>query len=58
MINVEFGPGSSAIDTVAADDAETVYYNLQGLQVPAENLTTGLYIIRQGDKTSKVYIIR
>lgn len=58
VINVEFGPGSSAIDTVAADDAETVYYNLQGLQVPAENLTTGLYIIRQGDKTSKVYIIR
>lgn len=58
VINVEFGPGSSAIDSVAADDAEAVYFNLQGLQVAPENLTTGFYILRQADKSTKVYIVR
>ncbi len=32
------------------------YYNLQGVKVNADNLTPGLYITRQGNKTSKMII--
>ncbi len=32
------------------------YYNLYGIKVDANNLTPGLYITRQGNKTSKVLI--
>lgn len=44
-------------DIVAADNAsEAEYYNLQGIRVSAESLTPGLYIVRQGNKTSKVIV--
>ena len=32
------------------------YYNLHGVKVDANNLTPGLYITRQGNKTSKVIV--
>lgn len=32
------------------------YYNLNGLEVSAEHLTPGIYIVRQGEITSKVLI--
>lgn len=32
------------------------YFNLQGIKVPAENLAPGIYIVRCGNKTTKVYI--
>ena len=32
------------------------YYNLQGIQVDTTNLVPGFYIVRQGDKTTKVLI--
>ena len=38
----------------ASADAE--YYNLQGVRVAADNLTTGVYIRRQGNKAEKVYV--
>lgn len=47
----------SGIDGVESDecsDAPVEYYNLQGMKV--ENPTSGIYIRRQGSKTSKVFI--
>lgn len=37
-------------------DAPVEYYNLQGVRVPADYLTPGIYIRRQGSKTNKVLI--
>lgn len=47
----------SGIDGVESDecsDAPVEYYNLQGMRV--ENPTSGIYIRRQGSKTSKVFL--
>ena len=47
----------SGIDGVESDecsDAPVEYYNLQGMRV--ENPTSGIYIRRQGSKTSKGFI--
>ena len=44
-------------DIEAADtDAPIVFYNLQGIEMPASELAPGLYIRRQGRTVSKVYI--
>gem|GEM_PF-7127271 len=46
---------STGIDEITAEDnATAIWYNLQGERVQPE--TPGLYIKRQGDKVSKVYI--
>lgn len=49
-------PGDSGIDSAVADeaDAPAVYYNLQGVRV--DNPEKGLYIKRQGNKTTKVVL--
>lgn len=51
---------SSAVESVAVDTALTEapaeYYNLQGMKVSATDLTPGIYVVRQGDKTSKTVI--
>ena len=48
---------STGVETVEFDEnAETQYFNLNGVQVKAENLTPGLYIVRQGNKVSKQVI--
>lgn len=46
------------VDDVAVDanDAAIEYYNLQGVRVDADNLTPGIYVRRQGNKTAKVII--
>lgn len=53
---------SAAIDTVENTDAdnchEPVFYNLQGMRIDAQNLTTGFYLMQQGGKTTKVFIKR
>ena len=41
---------------IASPMAPIEYYNLHGVKVDANNLTPGLYITRQGNKTSKVLI--
>lgn len=46
--------GTSGIEGVTVENAPAVYYNLQGVKVAEP--TTGLYIMRQGDKTTKVII--
>lgn len=48
-------PKSGIDDIVIGDEnAPVEYYNLQGIRV--DNPTTGMYIMRQGTKTSKVII--
>jgi hypothetical protein len=41
---------------IATPMAPIEYYNLHGVKVDANNLTPGLYITRQGNKTSKVIV--
>jgi thiol-disulfide isomerase/thioredoxin len=54
------GGEQSGVKTVQADDsnvnAEKEYFNLSGMKIAADNLTPGIYIVRQGNKTSKVVI--
>lgn len=45
---------SSIFEVVDNEDAPVVYYNLQGVQV--ENPSAGIYIRRQGNKTTKVLV--
>ena len=48
---------STGVETVEIDENAAVqYFNLNGVQVKAENLTPGLYIVRQGNKVSKQVI--
>ena len=52
---------AAAIDNIIPDgteDDEVTYYNLEGVRINAENLTTGLYIVRKGNKSYKVFIER
>lgn len=37
-------------------NARKEYYNLQGMKVSAGNITSGIYIIREGSKTTKAYV--
>lgn len=51
---------SSAVESVAVDaalsEAPAEYYNLQGMKVSSSDLTPGIYVVRQGEKTSKTVI--
>jgi hypothetical protein len=49
----------SGVETISADanaNAPVEYFNLQGIQVGADNATPGLYIRRQGTETTKVVV--
>lgn len=48
----EFVSGVSA--PVFEAEAETVYYNLQGM--PVSNPTTGIYLVRRGNTVSKIFV--
>lgn len=52
---------STGIEDVKADiapevSAEVEYYNLQGVRVNPDNLTTGIYIRRQGKEVKKILV--
>ena len=52
---MSFGHASSAIDEIVTEENTDVeYYNLQGVRVM--NPEKGIYIKRQGGKTSKVVL--
>lgn len=54
-----FEDPEGAIDDIEvdADLAHPVkYYNLQGIEVSKENISSGLYISKQGNKTTKILI--
>ena len=52
------GEGSAGINDIISDEADSnapaVYYNLQGVRV--DNPSNGIYIVRKGNKTSKVRV--
>ena len=63
------GAGSTFIVTLVEDNLQGIediigdqnngpveFYNLQGIKVASDNLTPGIYIMRQGDKASKVLV--
>ena len=56
ILSIDFDEDSefSGINDVNAEDAEVEYYNLQGVKV--ENPEKGIYIMKQGGKTSKVVL--
>jgi len=48
---------ASGIEGVVVEsNAPVKYYNLQGIEVDADNLSKGIYVKVQGKKSSKVYI--
>lgn len=50
---------TSAIDSIIVDgdeDAPVEYFNIQGVRVNGEQLAPGLYIMRQGSKTTKIIV--
>lgn len=51
-------PESASVEAVEAADADAPaeYFNLQGMAVGADCLTPGIYILRQGTRTSKVIV--
>lgn len=57
--SIIIGKGSS-VDDIAVDaaeeEAEAVYYNVNGIRVDAEALTPGVYVKVQGSKATKVVV--
>lgn len=53
-----FGVGNitTGVEGVGVEDAPVEFYNLQGVRMTSETLAPGIYIRRQGNETSKVYI--
>lgn len=44
------------VNDIYLDNIEPEYYNLQGIKVPADRLTPGIYIRRQGTKITKILV--
>ncbi len=57
-VEAHFSAGMSAIGDIVFDgiEGEVEFYNLQGVRVDAENIQTGFYIVRKGDKAVKMFI--
>lgn len=57
-VAVELKNPLSGIEAVDGDEVngECRYFNLKGVEVSADNLTPGAYIVRQGSQTKKVLI--
>ncbi|MDO4319919.1 MAG: alpha-amylase family glycosyl hydrolase [Bacteroidales bacterium] len=47
---------TNATDVIVNENAEPVYYNLQGIEVDADNLVPGIYIERRGSDTRKIMV--
>ena len=57
-VKYEVDPQSvaAAIETVKSAEGNAEYYNLSGMKVNANNLTQGVYIVKNGAATSKVVV--
>lgn len=54
---VKTADGLVGVEGVEVDvNAPVKYYNLQGIEVDADNLNNGIYIKVQGSKSSKIYV--
>lgn len=47
---------TSAIGSIGVDGGEVRYFNLQGVEVPAENLQPGIYVCRRGAEVIKILV--
>lgn len=49
---------TSAVEAIESDDvnAPAEYYTIQGYKVNGNNLANGFYIVRKGNKVSKIYV--
>ncbi len=56
---VDCNTGVAGIDKIDSDNSNSPveYFNIQGLRIDGNQLTPGLYIRRQGTKTSKVIVL-
>ncbi len=57
--NIDFsfaGNITTGVEGVGVEDAPVEFYNLQGVRMTSDALAPGIYIRRQGNETSKVYI--
>lgn len=57
--NIDFsfaGNITTGVEGVGVEDAPVEFYNLQGVRMTSDTLAPGIYIRRQGNETSKVYI--
>lgn len=57
--NIDFsfaGNITTGVEGVGVDEAPVEFYNLQGVRMTSDTLAPGIYIRRQGNETSKVYI--
>lgn len=57
-ISATFAPSSAGVEEIATDidNAEIRIFDLKGNRVNATDAKTGFYILRQGDKSIKVYL--
>lgn len=54
-LNINYSPDNAAVESIGAVSTEApVYYNLNGVKV--ENPDNGVFIMKQGDKVSKVNV--
>ena len=50
-------PNESGIAEISVDaDTDAVYYNISGIQIPADRLVPGIYLRRSAGKTDKVIV--
>lgn len=51
-------PSTSAVEAIESDDvnAPAEYFTIQGYKVNGNNLANGFYIVRKGNKVSKIYV--
>lgn len=58
FVTAIFEEVTQSIDDLFGNEADgpVEYYNVQGIRVDAENLVPGVYIVRRGNKTAKIYI--
>lgn len=47
---------STAVLDLAGESAPAVYYNMQGVRMPQGAVAPGIYVVKQGGKTSKVLV--
>lgn len=51
-------PSSSGVDAIESENADATaeYFTIQGYKVNGNNLANGFYIVRKGNKVSKIYV--
>ncbi len=57
-VTATFSDDTQGITDIFGDenDGPLEFYNLQGVKIAAENIVPGIYVVRRGEKTAKVYI--